>query len=83
MVSFFLISLPSAYIIGIGYEFGIDGLWYGYSIGLLVLNFMYFRLLLTSDIKQIVMEIRQSIQKQIEELESSDDDNFKLSKSIL
>lgn len=40
-VSYFFIGLPSAYVFGIHLGFGLNGLWYGFAIGLLALTFFY------------------------------------------
>ena len=70
-ISFFFISLPSAYIIAIRYEFGINGLWYGFAIGLLVINISYIFLIKSANWDTIVLDIQNTIETQLSNLEKS------------
>ena len=58
MFSFFLISLPASYLFSLTFEYGINGLWYGFSIGLFVLILFYLKLILFSNWNHIVIEIQ-------------------------
>ena len=58
LVSFFCVGLPSAYLLAFHYGYGIEGLWYGYSIGLLILVLLYSFLIFTADWNEIVKNIR-------------------------
>ena len=58
LVSFFFVGLPSAYLLAFHYGYGIEGLWYGYSIGLLILVLLYSFLIFTADWNEIVKNIR-------------------------
>lgn len=66
--SFFFVGLPAAYLLAFRLGFGIEGLWYGYSMGLLTLCVMYSAILLQSDWDQVAKEIRRRLKESEEAL---------------
>lgn len=48
-MSLYLVSLPTAYLLAIYLEVGIQGLWRGFSIGQLVITVIYAVILLNTD----------------------------------
>ena len=41
-VSFFLISLPIGYLLGIRFDFGLHGIWYAFPFGLTAAGLLYY-----------------------------------------
>ena len=70
-ISFFFVGLPSSYMLGIRLEQGIYGLWYGFAIGLFVLNSFYINLITSTNWEDIVISIQKSLEFYHENLEVS------------
>jgi len=65
--SFCAISLPMAYYFGFKLEWGLPGIWYGYSIGLINLNVLYAILIFQSSdwdeiSRGIILEAQKALQ---------------------
>jgi hypothetical protein len=67
---FFFISLPASYFVALPFGYGLDGLWYGYGIGLLILNFLYIRLIVTVNWHEKALEIQEDLERQLERLDN-------------
>ena len=66
---FCCICIPCAYLFGFKLEMGLPGMWYGYSIGILVLNLMYGYLIVTdSDWDAISKRVQEEMQEEEQDL---------------
>jgi len=56
------VSIPLAVFFGLYLEWGLPGMWFGYGIGLLLLNFLYASLILkSSDWHLISLQIQRDM----------------------
>ena len=69
LVSYALVGLPAAYIWAIYLGKGLDGLWYGFGVGLFVITLFYIKLITTTDWDEIILQIQNTIEKQVNEFE--------------
>ena len=76
MLSFFMIGLPSAYLCGITFGYGINGLWYGFAVGLFVLIILYSLLLLRTDWTIESKNIRKDIKRQADSVSCDSQKEF-------
>lgn len=67
---FFFISLPASYFVALPLGLGLDGLWYGYGIGLFILNLLYIGLIATVNWHEKALEIQEDLERQLEQYDN-------------
>jgi MATE family multidrug resistance protein len=63
LLSFFIIGLPCSYLCGITFKYGLNGLWYGFAVGLIFLVILYSLLLIRTDWNSVSTDIRKDIRR--------------------
>ena len=66
LFSYFFVCLPMAYFLSVKMEYGIDGLWFGLLVALILLIVHFTNLVYSQDWNAISLEIREDICKQVE-----------------
>ena len=73
LISYFAIGLPSSYSMGVMSGYGLPGLWYGFSVGLICLIFGYMRLLIQTDWDMVATMVQEDMMAQVkQEIDSRD-----------